>query len=110
MKMSASQCPALELKAGTLYSSVCPHGEAVNHSCLPGFCLHSVYTQPVTEHFYLRHTTPFGVSKLCSLLWHAFMPLLLGEGGRSCPGSAACTAPALRAVAQLAAVCGLWQH
>jgi len=70
MKMSASQCPALELKAGTLYSSVCPHGEAVNHSCLPGFCLHSVYSQPVTEHFYLSHATPFGVSKLCSLLWH----------------------------------------
>ena len=108
--MSASQCPALELDAGTLYSSVCPHGEAVRHFCLPGFCLHSVYPQPVTEHFYLSPATPFGVSKLCCLLWHAFTPLLQGVGGRSCPGSAACWATTLRAVAQPLAVHGLWQH
>lgn len=34
-------------KAGTLHSSVCPHRGAVNHSRLPGFCMHSVYTQPL---------------------------------------------------------------
>lgn len=27
--------------------------------CLPGFCLHSVFTQPVTKHFYLKHRPPF---------------------------------------------------
>ena len=45
---------------------LCPHGEAVKHFCLPGFCLHSVYTQPVTEHF---------ISQPCHSLW-SFQTLL----------------------------------
>ena len=45
--MWATQCPALELKAGTLHSSVCPHRKVFNHSYLPGFCMHSVYAQPL---------------------------------------------------------------
>ena len=57
MQMAASQSLASSGKLAP--PSVHPQGKAVSHSCLPGFCLHSVLTQPMTEHFFLRHTTLF---------------------------------------------------
>lgn len=62
IKMLVPKSPALELKAHVPHSSVCPQGKTVNHSCLPGFLPHSKLTQPVMEHFYLRHETLFWVS------------------------------------------------
>ena len=46
--------------------------KAVSHSCLPGLYPHSVLTRPVTEHFYLWHTTclesPDPADCCCALL------------------------------------------
>ena len=78
--MAASQSPALEQKAHGPHSSVYPQGKGVSHSHLPGLLPHSMLTQPVTEHFYLKHVTPFQVSNFYRLLC-APVPLLPGEGG-----------------------------
>ena len=42
-----------------------------NHFCLSVFCLHSVFTLPVTKHFYPRYEAPFWVSKHYRLQQHA---------------------------------------
>ena len=61
----------------------------------------TLFTQPVTEYFYLRQVTQFPVSKLYGLLWHTPVPFFSGEGNGSCPTSPFCWTPAWRAVAQL---------
>jgi len=53
-----------QLKICTPHSSLSLHRKAVNHSCLPSFHQNSVFTLPVSECFYLRHTTEFQNSQL----------------------------------------------
>ena len=67
-------------------------------SCLLGFHPHSLFTQPVTKHFYIRQTSLLQGSNLCRLLWHTPAPLLLGDGRGSCQGPTACWASALGVV------------
>ena len=65
------------------HSSVFPQGKAVNHSCLPGLHSHSMLTQPVTEHFCLRHATLFWSLQTLQAPephTHASLP----RGGRAC--------------------------
>lgn len=59
--MPQSLGPELKVRVHVPYISVSPYRKAVNQFCLPGFsfCLNSVFTHPVTEHFYLRHMIPF---------------------------------------------------
>ena len=84
MKMAVSQPPALEeLRAQASLLSVALREKLSSHSRLPGLQLHSTLTRPVTEHFYLRHTTPFGVSKPSRFRRHTPMLPLLGEEGGS---------------------------
>lgn len=60
MKMVAPGSLGPKLKVCTPNSSMSPHRKAVNYYCLPGFHPSSVFTQPVTNHFfYLCHMTPF---------------------------------------------------
>ena len=61
--------------------SVRPQRKAINHSRLPGLCWHSMLTQPVTQHFFLRHMTPFWASKPCRPLWCALGRLSWGMMG-----------------------------
>lgn len=61
-------------------SSVSSHRKAVCHSYLPGFHRNSVFTQPVTSHFYIRHMTLFCASKLYRSLQSTPALLLPGKG------------------------------
>ena len=74
IRMVVSQSLDWELKVCVSHSSVSPQRKVVNHSCLPGFCPKSVFTQPMTNLFisgtqeFLNlwtvvtrtHTTPLG--------------------------------------------------
>ena len=59
------------------------------------------FTQPVTEHFYLKHMTPLWVSKLYSLLRCTLAQLLPGQGGESPHHSASWWAPSQTLVTRL---------
>ena len=104
MKRSTTRSLAPELEVCTQHYSVSPHRKAVNYSCLPGFHLSSVFSWPVTKHFYLRNATEFQNSTFYTLLWRGHMLFLPGEGGCSCRDSASCWTPARQAVYSL------WQH
>ena len=92
---------APELRVHAPPSSVCPQRKKKgNHFCLPGFHLNSVFTQHVTEHFYLRYSTEFQVSKFYGLLWCGPALFPLGEGGGS-PHASAFKTPHLKGPGQV---------
>ena len=92
-------------KSSGPHFSVSPQRKAVSHSCHPGLCPPSVFTQPVTVCFHLRYgpcfECPYPVGS-CGVL---MLPSSQGKKG-GLPGSAASLVPAQRAVARL---CPLWR-
>ena len=61
-----------------------------NHSGLPGFHQNSMFTQPVTECFYLKNANPIWISKLYGLLKHRSPLFPSGEEKGSFWASALC--------------------
>lgn len=84
------------------------HSQRSNHSCLSGFCLNSVFTQPVT--FYLRHIIEFQVSKFYGLLFCRSMLFSPGEGWGLAFTYAFSWAPAKEQLHHREVVLSLWQH